>query len=123
MDQKSLNHIFQDVQHSFSFAILSQGVRARGEEEGATCSEKRSGGIVDKLCAVICLKAANRQAKRCVGVRNKVDNMSMNLRFVPERERPTIMSKIIDYHKIIFKTRNTKHWGCPDITVNEFKRS
>ena len=67
------------AQHAFGLAILSGGVRARGAKKNATCSEERSSGIVDELGAVICLKAANRQAELSVSVSNKIDNMIMNL--------------------------------------------
>jgi hypothetical protein len=77
-------------------------VRARSAEECATASQEGSSGGVDELGAVICLKTAHRKTKLCVSVSNKLNNMTMNFRFVAKWKNPTIMCIIIDHHKIIF---------------------
>jgi hypothetical protein len=80
-----------------------------------------SSGIVEELRAVIFLKTAHRIAELCVSVSYELDNMLVNFEFMAQRKSPTIMCKIINYHKIIFITRDTQNWGGPDITMKEFK--
>jgi hypothetical protein len=122
MDQKRANNIVQGAKHPLGFAVLGGRVGARGTKQSAAASQEGSGGIVDELGAVICLKTAYRDTELCVSVSNKLNNMIMNFGFMAEGKRPTIMSIIINHRKIKFITRNTRNWRGPDITVNEFKR-
>jgi hypothetical protein len=57
-----------------------------------------------------------------VSVGDELDNMFVNIRFMMQRKSPTVMGKIIDYHKIIFVTRNTQNWRGTNITMKEFER-
>ena len=119
MNEKGTNCIVQCAKHALGFAVLSGCVGARSAEQDATTSKEGSIGIIEELDAIICLKTAHRRTKPCVSISNKLNNMIMNFRFMAKGIRPTIMSIIINQHKI---TRNTRNWRGPDITVNEFKR-
>jgi hypothetical protein len=121
MYQKCPNSIVQCAKHPLSFAILGGCLGARSAEKNAATNQEGSSGIVEELCAITCLKTAHKIAELCVSVSYELDNMLMNFRFMVQRKSPTIMCKIINYHKIIFITRNTLNWGGPDITMKEFK--
>ena len=123
MKQKRANRIVQCAKHPLSFAVLGGCVGARGAKQDAAASQEGSGGIVDELGAIICLKTAHRKVELCVSVSNKLNNMFMNLGFMAKRKDPTIMCIIINYDKIKFIARNTQNWRGPDITVNKFKGS
>jgi hypothetical protein len=121
MNQERPNHIVQGAKQPLSFAVLGGCVGARGAKKNAAASQEGSSSIVDELRAIISLKTAQRIAELCVSVSSKLDNMLMNIRFMAQRKRPTIMCKIINHHEIIFVARNTQNWRCPDITMNEFE--
>ena len=121
MNQKRPNSIVQCAKHPLSFAVLGGCVGARGAKKDAAASQEGGSGIVKKLCPIICLKTAHMITELCVSVSNKLNNMLMNFRFMAQGECPTIMGKIINYHKIIFIARNTQNWRGPDITMDEFK--
>jgi hypothetical protein len=122
VNQKRANNIVQCAKHALSLAVLSRCVRARGAEKDAAASQEGSGGIVEELSAIICLKTAHRKTELCVSVSNKLNNVCVNFRFVAKRKRPAIMCIIINYHKIKFIARNTRNWRGPDITMNKFER-
>jgi hypothetical protein len=94
--QKRVNNIVQCAKHPLSFAILGGCVGARGAKQDAAASQEGSGGIVDELGAIICLKTAHKKAELCVSVSNKLNNMFMNFGYMAKRKHPTIMSIIIN---------------------------
>jgi aspartate ammonia-lyase len=96
MNQKRPNNIVQCTKHPLSFAVLGGCVRTRGAKKDAVASQKGSGGIVKELRPIIGLKTAHRIAELCVSVRNKLNNMLMDFRFMTQRKYPTIMGKIIN---------------------------
>jgi hypothetical protein len=121
MYQECPNSIVQCAKHALSFAVLGGRVGARSvEKDAATIQEGRS-GIVEELRAIICLKTTHRVAELCVSISYELDNVFVNVRFMAQRKNPTVMCKIINYHKVIFITGNTQNWGGPDITMKEFK--
>jgi hypothetical protein len=122
MDQECTNNIVQCTKHPLSFAVLGGCVGARSAEKDATSSQEGSSGIVEELRVFICLKTAHKIVELCVSVSYELDNMLVNFRFMAQRKSPTVMCKVINYHKIIFITRNTQNWGGPNITMKEFKR-
>jgi hypothetical protein len=86
MNQKRANNIVQSVKHALSFAILSGCVGAQSAKEDAAASQEGGGGIVEELGAIICLKTAHRKTELCVSVRNKLNNVFMNFRFMAKRK-------------------------------------
>jgi hypothetical protein len=56
-----------------------------------------------------------------VSIGYELNNVFVNIRFMAQRKGPTVMGKIINYHKVKFVTRNTQNWRGPDITMKEFK--
>jgi hypothetical protein len=122
MDQECTNIIIQCTKYPLSFAILGGCVGARSAKKYATSSQEGSSGIVEELRVVICLKIMHMIVELCVSVSYELDNMLVNFRFMAQRKTPTVMCKIINYHKIVFITRDTQNWGGPDITMKEFKR-
>jgi hypothetical protein len=96
MNQKCANSIVQGAKHPFSLAVLGGRVWTRSAQHDATASEEGSGGIVDELGAIICLKTAYRTTELCVSIRNKLDKMIMHFRLMTKRVRPTVMSIIIN---------------------------
>jgi hypothetical protein len=122
MNQKCANNIVQGAKHPFSLAVLGGRVWTRSAQQYATASQEGSGGVVDELGAIICLKTVYRTTELCVSISNKLDKVIMYFRLLTKRVRPTVMSIIINQHKIKFKTRNTQDRRGPHITMNEFKR-
>jgi hypothetical protein len=122
MYQEGPNTIVQSAKHALSFAVLGGCVGARSAEKDAATSQEGSSGIVKELCAIIFLKTAHMITELCVSVGDELDNMFVNIRFMMQRKSPTVMGKIIDYHKIIFVTRNTQNWRGTNITMKEFER-
>jgi hypothetical protein len=118
MYKKCPNNTVQCAKDPLSFVVLGGCVGAQSAEKDDAASQEGSSGIVEELRAIICLKTAT---ELCVSVSYERDNMLMNFRFMVQRKGPTIMYKIINYHKIIFITTNTQNWGGPDITMQEFK--
>jgi hypothetical protein len=96
MNQKCANNIVQGVKHPFSLAVLGGRVWKRSAQHDATASQEGSGGIVDELGAIICLKTAYRTTELCVSISNKLDKMIMHFRLMTKRVRPTVMSIIIN---------------------------
>jgi hypothetical protein len=121
MYQECPNSIVQCAKHALSFAVLGGRVGARSAEKDVAASQEDSSGIVEEFRAVICLKTAHRIIELCVSVGYELDNVFVNIRFMAQRKNPTVMGKIINYHKVIFVTRNTQNWRGPDITMEEFK--
>lgn len=95
---------------------MGRRIRARSTKKNAAATKEGRRGNVDELSAVIRLKTLDRQLELGMSIVSKIDNMCMNLRFLPKRKHPAIMAIIIDNHKIIFKAKHTKDWRCPDIT-------
>jgi hypothetical protein len=56
-----------------------------------------------------------------VSIGYELNNVFVNIRFMAQGKKPTVMSKIVNYHKIKFVTRNTQNWRSPNITMEEFK--
>jgi hypothetical protein len=102
MDQKHPNNIVPSVKHPLSFAVLGGCVGARGAKKDAAASQEGGSGTVSELDPIIGLKTAHRRAELCVSVSSELNDMLMSLRFMAQGECPTKMSKIINYHKIIF---------------------
>jgi hypothetical protein len=122
MNQKCANSIVQGAKHPFNLAVLGGRVWTRSARQYATASQEGSRGVVDELGAIICLKTAYRTTELCVSISDKLDKMIMHFRLMTKRVRPTVMSIIINEHKVEFITRNTRDWRGPHIIMNEFKR-
>ena len=58
-------------------------------------SEERSGGVINELGSIICLKGFRCGAKLCLSVCYKLNNVSVHLRFVAKRKGPAVMGKVI----------------------------
>jgi hypothetical protein len=86
-------------------------VGPRSAEKDATANQEGSSGIVEELRAIICPKTTHKISELCVSVSYELDNMLVNFGFMAQRKSPTVMCKIINYHKIIFITRDTQNWG------------
>jgi hypothetical protein len=122
MNQKCANNIVQGAKHPLSLAVLGRHVWTRSAQQYATASQEGSGGVVDELGAIIYLKTAYRTTELCVSISNKLDKVIMHFRLMTKRVRPTVMSIVINEHKIKLITRNTRNQRGPHITMNEFKR-
>jgi hypothetical protein len=59
VEKQGLHRVVKGVKNAFSFAILCRGVRTREAHKGAVGCEEGGRGVVDKLRAVISLKALN----------------------------------------------------------------
>jgi len=76
------------------------------EKEGAVL------GVI-KFTTVITLNKLNWQAKVCDYILSKVEKDCRYFRFSAKRKGPSIVRIIIQDHKIIFITRNTRDWRGP----------
>ena len=118
INQKCANGVVQGAKHALSFAVLSRCVGARDTEKNLAAGQEGSGGIVDELGPIICVKTAYRKTELCVRISNKLNNMSMNFRFMTKRNN--VYNHQLSQDKFI--ARNTQNWRGPNITMNEFKR-
>ena len=104
MKQEGAHHVVECAQHPFSLVILCGGIRARGAKQDIVTSKEGRSGVVDELGAVVRLKTLDRQAEMGMSISNKLNNMPVDLRFMPKRKSPTVMCEIINHHKIVLKT-------------------
>jgi hypothetical protein len=121
MYQECPNSVVQCAKHALSFAVLGGRVRTRSAEKNAAASQEGSSGIVEELRAIVDLKTAHRITELCVSISYELNNVFVNIRFMAQGKSPTVMCKIVNYHKIKFVTRNTQNWRSPNITMEEFK--
>jgi hypothetical protein len=96
MNEERTNNIVQCAEHSLSFTVLGGCVGTRSPEKDAVAGQKGGCGMVKKLRPIIGLKTAHRTIELCVSVRNKLNNMLMNFRFMAQRKYPTVMGKVIN---------------------------
>ena len=87
---------------------------ALSEEEGS------SAGVVE-LLPVVALDSLDSGAKLSGGVGEEVCERAVSIRLEALRKSPQIVSAIIKYDQIIFVTRDTNNWRCPQIAVYQIK--
>jgi hypothetical protein len=75
-----------------------RSVWTRQAKNGTAASEKRSGGMINKLCTVIGLKALNGHAELGLDIGNKLDEMLVNIGLMTKRKSPTKVGEIIKQH-------------------------
>jgi hypothetical protein len=89
-------------------------VDALAKEEGT------STGVI-KLAPVVALDSLHKGAELCRGVGNEGCERAKSARFNTKRKSPQIMCAIIKKDQIIFITRYTDDWRCPEITMYKVK--
>ena len=77
---------------------------------------------VIKLAPVVSLEGTNCAPKLRAGKRMERHDVLGNLGLVPQGKGLDEMGKIIKKNEIVLKTSETCNRGCPDITMNQFKR-
>jgi hypothetical protein len=89
-------------------------VDALAEEEGTNAR-------VIKLAPVVALDGLHSGAELSRGVGNEGRERAESVRFNTKRKSPQIMCAIIKNDQIIFITRYTDDWRCPEITMYKIK--
>ena len=77
---------------------------------------------VVEFFAVVSLEGTNCAPKLRTGKRMEHHDVLGNLGLVPQGKGLDEMGKIIKKNEIVLKTSETCNRGCPDITMNQFKR-
>jgi len=67
-------------------------------------------GSVDKLCAIVGLKALNGQTKLSANISNEINYGLVDARLASEGECPAEMRKIVQNHQVIRIARNARYW-------------
>ena len=83
--------------------------------------EESSGAGGVKLPAVVALNGLDAGAKLSGGVGDEVGERAESVRLKAERKSPQVVSAIINYDQIIFKTRDANDRRRPQITMNKVK--
>jgi len=79
-----------------------------------------SAGVI-KLAPVVALDGLHRGAELSRGVGNDVCERAESVRFNTKKKSPQIMRAIIKNDQIVFITRHTDDWRCPEITMYKIK--
>ena len=83
--------------------------------------EEVTGARVVKLFPVVALNSLDVGAKLGGGVGDEVGKRTVSVRFESQRKSLQVVSAIIKYDQIVFVTRNTDNWRCPQVTMNKIK--
>jgi len=88
---------------------LRRGIRTRKTKKNAL--RKKEGAVLSvvKFSTIITLNKSNWQTKVGKNILSKIEKEGMDFRFSTERKSPNIMRVIIQKHKIIFVTRDTRN--------------
>jgi len=89
-------------------------MNALGEKEG-------TGTGVIELFPIVTLNRLDAGAKLSGGVGDEVGERAESVRLKAERKSPQVVSAIINYDQIIFKTRDANDRRRPQITMNKVK--
>jgi hypothetical protein len=60
LDEESAHGVVECAKNTFNLAVLCRGVWAGGVKNYVVCNKCTMHGVVNKLCAIISLKAFNR---------------------------------------------------------------
>lgn len=74
------------------------------------------------LLAVVGLEGEDGKSELCVHIAEEGADDIMNIRFLPNREHPNVMSICIKQNNIVFEPRMTRNRRRPDIQMNKLKR-
>ena len=121
MDEKGADGVVDGVKHTLSFAILLGSVGARMAKQNVATGQEGRHGIIDELGAIVVLKTLGNRVKLSLNMGNKINKLTIDFRFLAQRNGPAEMNEIIKDDQIIFVTHVANHWRSPDITVNESK--
>jgi hypothetical protein len=75
----------------------------------AVASEKLNECGVDELSTIISLYRDNRKVELCVSIGDEVNECVASVGFAAKWKSPHVVRKIIDYNKVVFKTRITRN--------------
>jgi len=84
--------------------------------------EKQAGCIVVKFTTIITLNKLHTTVEVSKNIAMKIAQGIERVGFKSERESPQIVSKIIQTHEIVFRSRDAHNRRCPQITANQLKR-
>jgi hypothetical protein len=87
----------------------------------ALAEKKGMGTGVVKLAPVVTLDGLRSGAKLGRGVGNEGRECAESVRFDTKRKSPHIINAIVKNDQIIFVTRHTNHWRCPQFTLYKIK--
>jgi len=110
MKQESAHGVIERVKNTLSLAVLCGGVRTRETQQGAMGRQESGRGSVDKLCAIVGLKALNGQTKLSANISNEINYGLVDVRLASEGECPAEMRKIVQNHQVIRIARNARYW-------------
>jgi hypothetical protein len=83
--------------------------------------EECAKGEIIKLLAIVCLEGEDQQAMFGLNIWMKTTNVRENLTLATQRERPRIMSVIVDKDKIVLKARVAQNRRSPHIGMYQLK--
>jgi len=106
LKQQGANDIINRANNTFSFTVLRGGVGTRHSKMNAPSEEERAGSGVIKLFAIVALNGFDARAKLGRGVGEEVGDRAESVRLKSKGKSPQIMSAIIKYDQIIFKSRD-----------------
>jgi hypothetical protein len=82
LEYESAHGVVESMYGALDLAILLGSVGARKAKNKAELREESVNRIVEKLCAIISLKSANKDSKLCARVGEKVLKNTGNIRFM-----------------------------------------
>ena len=116
-----MNDFVYGTNNAFGFTILRQGEGTGHTKMDAQGEEEVTGARVVKLFPVVALDSLDVGAKLGGGVGDEVGKRIVSVRFEAQRKSPQVVSAIIKYDQIVFVTRDTDNWRCPQVTMNKIK--
>jgi hypothetical protein len=122
LEKQCTDAIIDSSKNPFSAAALLRSVRARETQTNAMGGEKRTRSVIIKLTPIVGLETQDGTTELSANKRMKRRKRWKHIRLATQRKSPRIMRVIIQYNKIVLKSRNTLNRGRPNITMEEFKR-
>jgi hypothetical protein len=114
-------NVIDGSNNMFGFAILLGCVRARKAKMNTLLKGERAGCIIVEFTTIITLNKLNTIVEVSKNIAMEIAQGTEHVRFKGERESPQIVSKIIQTHEIIFRSRYAHNRRCPQITMNQLE--
>jgi hypothetical protein len=119
LDQKGLLDIVRGTSHPLGLVVMGRSVQTRHADLN-TPREEEGAGVVIELGPIVTLDGLIGEAELSGHLGTEVEG-GESLRLGTQWKSPRVMGEIINHHKIVFITRETRHRRRPHITVNKIK--
>jgi hypothetical protein len=117
VEKHDADTIIESAKNLFSSTILLRSVRTREAKNNAVRGEKGAKSVVVKFTTIVSLKQENGTTKLIANKGMEGSECGKDIGLAAQWKGPDIMSMIIEYDKIILKTRITDYRRGPNVTM------